>query len=146
MERSELIVQFISNLMPVYLGERHGELWCARDLERGSLICPSPGSPDDDAFVRVSWNGDDNEIEVQAELFASVAVTRYVQFHGVGHPTDIVSQELRHLARHFEFKTGVALYLPSMPDEPTIAGRLGRAAAKMGEGLLTTLLSRLGGL
>lgn len=146
MEKSVKIVQFISNLMPIYLGERHNEVWCARDVERGSLIYPTPGSPDDDPFVRVSWNGNDNGIEIQAEIVASVAVTRYVQFHGLGHPTEIVAQELRLLARHFGFKTGAALYLPSMPDEPTIAGRLGKAAAKMGEGLLTTLLSRVGGL
>jgi len=85
-------------------------------------------------------------VEMPAELVASVALVRYVQFHTNGHSPDAVAQELHFLVRHFEFKTGCTLYLPSLPREPTALTTAAKLAARMGQGLLTTVLSRVSGI
>jgi len=141
--KSKAIVGFIANLMPTYSGEKLGGEWVARDIANGAVISPLDGDPDDDPWVRVLWPGATTTAEIQAETVAAVALVKYVRFHAAGHPADVVARELHFLSRHFQFKTGASLYLPSLPPEPTATSKFIKAAGRMGEGMLTDFFSRL---
>ena len=56
-EKSEAIVRFIANLMPLYQGERHDGDWCARSLTDGTLILPVDESAheEEEGWLRVRW-------------------------------------------------------------------------------------------
>ncbi len=74
--RSEAVVRFIANLLPLYDGESHDSLWCARSLTDGTLILPIDESDSDDeqGCVRVRWQGDPSrEQETRGDMLASVA-------------------------------------------------------------------------
>jgi hypothetical protein len=46
--KSEAVVGFIANLLPLYDGERNDDLWCARSLIDGTLILPIDESESED--------------------------------------------------------------------------------------------------
>lgn len=141
--KSTAIVGFIANLLPLYNGERHGDVWCARNLQDGSLILPVAEDDEDEGWVRIHWQGDpQRQTEVLGEWIATLALERYVRLHGVGASEEAIAAELWFMARHFEFKTGCHVYLPQLrePAHPAV-----RAAKRMGEGVLVNLISKLAG-
>jgi hypothetical protein len=143
-EKSKAVVGFIANLMPLYQGEQHDGVWCARSLTDGTLILPIVELDDEneDAWVRVRWQGDPaREQEIQGYLLASVALERYVRFHGVGFDEEAIAAELGYMARHFTFKTGCHVYLPQLPEPPTVTDRVIRHAKEIGKGVLVNLIS-----
>jgi len=143
-EKSEAVVGFIANLMPLYQGEQHDGVWCARSLTDGTLILPVVELDDEneDAWVLVRWQGDPaREQEIQGYLLASVALERYVRFHDVGFDGEAIAAELGYMARHFTFKTGCHVYLPQLPEPPTVTDRVIRHAKEIGKGVLVNLIS-----
>jgi len=143
-EKSDAIVHFIANLMPLYQGEQHDGEWCARSLTDGTLILPvdESGDVDEGGWVRVRWQGDTaREQEVQGELLASVTLERFVRFHGVGFSEEAIAAELGYMARHFTFKTGCHVYLPQLPEPPTVTDRVLKHAKEIGKGVLVNLIS-----
>lgn len=147
--KSEAVVRFIANLMPLYQGEQHDGHWCARSLTDGTLILPvdESGDEDEDAWVRVRWQGDPaREQETQGHLLASVALERYVRFHGVGFNEEAIAGELGFMAQHFTYKTGCHVYLPELPDPPTRLAKVTRTALTMGQGVLVNVFSKVTGI
>ncbi|HWX67949.1 MAG TPA: hypothetical protein VNZ27_16160 [Rhodanobacter sp.] len=143
--KSEALVGFIANLLPLYDGERHEDLWCARSLIDGTLILPVDDSGDDDqlGWVRVRWQGDPTrEHETRGDMLASVALERYVRLHGAGYDEEAVAGELWYMARHFHFKTGCRVYLPQLHEPPTALSRAMKQATEMGKGVLVNLISK----
>lgn len=146
MNKSESIVRFIANLLPLYHGERHGKEWCARSLQDGTLILPfnAEEDPDDDGWVRVRWQGKKKrQTEVRGELIATLALERYVRLHGAGASEDAIAAELWFMARHFHFKTGCHVYLPQLPEPPHPLTRGARHVAEMGRGVIVNMFSKL---
>lgn len=144
--RSTAIVGFVGNLAPLFWGERHGEFWCARSLHDGTLILPFSADEDaeDEGWVRVLWQGDPSrQTEILGASIATLALERYVRLHGVGADEESIAAELYFMAEHFTYKTGCHAYLPQlrMPAHPAI-----RAAKRMGEGVLVSLLSKVAGV
>lgn len=84
--KSEAIVSFIANLLPLYSGERHNERWCARSLHDGTLILPfADEDSNDEGWVSVLWQGDaQRQTDVLGEQIATLALERYVRLHGTG--------------------------------------------------------------
>jgi len=146
--QSEAIVAFIANLLPLYDGERHNGLWCARLLADGTLIVPIEDSDDDGVgWVRVHWQGDrQHGREVRGDMFASLALERYVRLHGVGYDEEAIAGELWYMATHFHFKTGCEVYFPQLREPPSRLRKVGRAAARMGQGVLVNVFSKAMGL
>lgn len=144
MNKSAAIVQFTANLLPLYHGERHGEAWCARSLQDGTLILPSNSEedPDDGGWVRIHWQGDpQRETEALGESIATLALDRYVRLHGAGASEESIAAELWFMAEHFRFKTGCEVDLPHLPEPPDALKKLGRKAREIGQGILVNLLS-----
>jgi len=147
--KSEAVVGFIANLLPLYDGERHDGLWCARSLADGTLILPVDESGDDDEqdWVRVRWQGDPNrEQETRGDMLASVALERYVRLHGAGYDEEAIAAELWYMARHFHFKTGCEVYLPQLREPPSQLRKVGRAIVKFGSGVLVNGVSKWTGI
>jgi hypothetical protein len=143
--KSAAIVGFIANLLPLYLGERHGEHWCARSLQDGTLILPIGSGDedgDDEGWVNIYWQGDQlRRTEVLGQWIATIAVERYVRLHGVGASEEAIAAELWFMARHFHFKTGCHVYLPELPEPPSQLAKAGRKALEIGQGILTNLVT-----
>ncbi|MCX7512160.1 hypothetical protein [Frateuria sp. STR12] len=147
-EKSEAIVGFIANLMPLYQGERYDGDWCARSLTDGTLILPvdESGDEEEEGWLRVRWQGDSSrEQEVQGFLLASVALERYVRFHGTGFDEEALAGELGFMAEHFTFKTGCHVYLPQLPDPPSRLTKIARGALTMEQGVLVNVFSKVTG-
>lgn len=144
--KSAAIVGFIANLLPLYHGERHGEFWCVRSLQDGTLILPfgPEDDPDDAGWIRLHWQGDPmRRTEVQGDQIATLALERYVRLHGTGASEDAIAAELWFMAQHFHHKTGCHVYLPKLP-EPSHP--LLRTATEMGQGVLVNLISKMAGI
>lgn len=147
--KSEAIVRFIANLMPLYQGEQHDGEWCARSLTDGTLILPvdESANEEEEGWLRVRWQGDPvREQEVQGFLLASVALERYVRFHGVGFNDEALAGELGFMAQHFTYKTGCRVYLPQLPDPPSRLTKVARNALSIGQGVLVNVFSKVTGL
>jgi len=147
--KSEAVVSFIANLLPLYDGERHEGLWCARSLIDGTLILPIDESESDDeqGWVRVRWQGDPaREQQTRGDMLASTALERYVRLHGVGYDEEAIAFELWYMARHFNFKTGCDVYLPQLQEPPSQLRKIGRAIAKFGSGVLVNGVSKWSGI
>ncbi|WP_305803955.1 hypothetical protein [Stenotrophomonas sp. YIM B06876] len=143
--KGEAVVGFIANLLPLYDGEQHDDLWCARSLTDGALILPvdESGSDDEQGWVRVRWQGDPaREQETRGDMLASVALERYVRWHTVGYDEQAIANELWHMAQHFHFKTDCHVYLPQLrePLHPLVS--VGKRALTMGQGVLVNLVSK----
>lgn len=147
--KSESVVGFIANLLPLYDGERHESLWCARSLIDGTLILPVDDSHDDDqlGWVRVRWQGDPaREQETRGDMLTSVALERYVRLRGAGYDEEAIAGELWHMAHYFHFKTGCDVYLPQLREPPHPLVRAGKRAASMGQGVLVNVISKVIGV
>lgn len=143
--KSVEVVRFLANLMPLYDGEQHGALWCARSLHDGTLIAPIDESEWDEerGRVRMHWHGDPaRECEVEGELLVAVALERYVRLHGVGNTEEAIAAELWYMARHFHIKTGCMAYLPQLSEPPSSWAQARRTAAEFGKGILVNLMSK----
>lgn len=146
-DNSAAIVGFLANLLPLYVGERHGDLWCARSLQDGTLIVPfavnPEGDPDDEGWVSIHWQGDQlRRTETLGQWVATLALERYVRLHGVGASEEDIAAELWFMAEHFHHKTGCHADFPQLkePAHPAL-----RAARRMGEGVLVNAISKLMG-
>ncbi|MDA3915281.1 hypothetical protein [Oleiagrimonas sp.] len=147
--KSEAIVRFIANLLPLYDGERQDGLWCARSLTDGTLTLPIDESVSDDeqGWVSVRWQGDPSrEQETRGDMLATVALERYVRLQGAGYNEDAIAGELWFMARHFHFKTGCNVYLPQLREPPHPLIRAGKQAMSMGQGVLVNLISKVMGI
>lgn len=143
------IVSFLANLLPLYDGESHEGHGCARSLSDGTLILPVAESVEDDevGWIRVRWQGDAAREQVtRGDMFASVALERYVRLHGVGHGERSIANELWFMARHFQFKTGCSTYFPELPEPTDRLDAIGRKAREMGQGVLVNLISKVIGV
>jgi hypothetical protein len=146
--RSAAIVAFIANLMPLYVNERFGAAPCARSLQDGTLILPVDESEWDEESgeVLVYWQGDPaRSTSVHGDHIAALAIERYVRLHGAGANEETIAWELWFMARHYGFKTGGEPYLPQLQEPPHRLVRAGKTAARMGEGILVNLISRVVG-
>ncbi|EIL99368.1 hypothetical protein RHOFW104T7_09960 [Rhodanobacter thiooxydans] len=147
--KSEAVVGFLANLLPLYDGERHEGLWCARSLIDGTRILPIDESDSDDeqGWVRVQWQGDPSrEQETRGDMLATVALDRYVRLQGAGYDEEAIAGELWFMARHFHFKTGCDVYLPQLKEPPSQLRRVGRVVLKFGGGVLVNAVSKLSGV
>ncbi|NKF24650.1 hypothetical protein [Solimonas marina] len=147
-EQSVAIVGFIAKLMPLYDGEDHEGVWCARSLEDGTLLLPELAEDDepDSDFIRVRWQGvPEREQVVSGSDIATLAVVRYVQFHGIGRPADHIAKELAHLSQHFTFKTGCSLYRPYETSGPDLVSAVRKAVGRMGESAVVNALTKAAG-
>jgi hypothetical protein len=143
--KSTVVVRFLANLMPLYDSERHGEAWCARSVQDGTLIAPVDESDwnKERGCVRVQWQGDPARVSlVEGELLAVVALERYVRLHGTGATEEAIAAEPWFMARRFHFKTGCTAYLPQLPEPPAGWQRAGRTAVEFGNGILVNLMSK----
>lgn len=141
--KSAAIVGFLASLLPLYDVERHGQDWCARSLQDGTLILPidESGWDEERGTVRVRWQGDpQRESEVDGSLLATLALERYVRLHGAGASEEAIAGELWFMGRHFHFKTGCHVYLPQLQEPPSRLVKAARAAMRIGGGVLTTSL------
>jgi hypothetical protein len=140
---SQVVVDFIANLLPLYISESVDGVRCARSLDDGSLICP-PENPQDE-FAIVYWQGDrTRKTDVQAVYLASLAVAKYVALHHTATNAKDTQEEMRRLSEHFTFKTGEALAFEA--PLPELWGLVGRAIGKIGEETLMELLKKQIGL
>jgi len=149
MKKSAAIVGFLANLLPLYTGEQRDGTWCARSLHDGTLVLPVDESEWDEerGTVCVHWQGDSQrETLVDGEYLATLALERYVRLHGAGASEEAIAAELWFMARHFRIKTDCSVYLPQLPEPPHPLVRAGRAALRMGEGVLVNLISKLSGM
>lgn len=129
-------INFIANLIPLYQGEWHGDLYCARSLRDGTLLLPHQ---DDDGgneeLITIWWQGDSSRsTDVTASIVASNAVAEYVQQASLGKSPEYATALLLHLMQHFEHKTGDSLYLPYAQDDQEMDGlaKIIEAAKKIG--------------
>jgi hypothetical protein len=147
--KSAAVVGFLANLMPLYAYENRDGIGCARSLHDGTLIWPVDESDWDEerGAVRVHWQGDPlRESLVDGDQIATLALERYVRLHGTGASEEALAAEMWFMARHFHFKTGCHVYLPQLPEPPHPLVRAGRKALRMGEGVLTNMISRMMGI
>jgi hypothetical protein len=147
--RSSAIVSFIANLLPLYDGERHGDLWCARSMQDGTLIVPVDESAWDEerGTVLIRWQGDAaREQLVEGTYLATLALVRFVELNGLGLPQKVVRLELEQLAQHFYFKTGCHLDFPANQPSSNLNKAVFDAVQRLGESTVTSLLLRAAGL
>lgn len=138
--KSAAIVQFIANLLPLYHGERHGDRWCARSLQDGSLILPITDDQHDEGWVQIHWQGDPyRKTQALGESIATLALDRYVRLHGAGASEEAVAAELWFMAQHFHFKTGCHVGLPQLPEPPSAWVKLARTALRFGGGAMVAV-------
>ncbi|ART46977.1 hypothetical protein [Acidovorax carolinensis] len=104
-------MQFISNLLPLYVGELVNGVSCARNLSDGTLIVPANELPEDETgFVTVHWQGDPNrQTVVQGVFITSLAVAKYAKLHHLAQGAKGVREEIERLSQHFTVKTGETL-------------------------------------
>lgn len=147
---SAAIVGFIANLTPLYDGENHEGSWCARSLEDGTLLLPVHGTEDDDPesdLIRVRWQGAaEREQIASGSDMATVAVVRYVEFHGIGRSAEHFAAELAHLSQHFTFKTSFSLNLPYDVRGRDLVLVVRKALSRMGESAVVNVLTKAAGL
>ena len=117
-------INFIANLMPLYQGEWHGDLYCARSLRDGTLLLPhQDDDSENEEFITIWWQGDSSRsADVMASMVASNAVAEYVQQASLGKSPEYATALLLHLMQHFEHKTGDTLYLPYAQDDQEMQG------------------------
>jgi hypothetical protein len=146
MNLSERIVQFIGNLLPLYVQDHAHGVMCARSLNDGTLIIPiSAPDEDENGFVAVHWQGDPaRQSMVQGVFMASLAVARYVELHYLAEQAKGTRDEIERLSHHFTVKTGESLVFEA-PDSDLLE-LIGAAVGKVGEVALAEAIKRTAGL
>jgi hypothetical protein len=146
--KSQAIVGFIANLLPVYTHQRYQELNAACCLEDGTLILPVDESDSDfeEGWVRVFWQGDANRIlEIDGASMATVAVARHSRLHFAGRSEERLQDHLDHMAQHFQFKTGCSLYFPYPDPDPDLVKWVQKGLVKLGQqGLIEVIKKGVG--
>lgn len=150
-EKSQAIVRFIANLMPLYTSVPFQEQTCALCLLDGTIVAPVISGNidplDDDGWVMVYWQGSpDRKTEVSATLFASQAVLRYIELRSSGLPPDVFRKERDGLAEHFTHKTGAYLYFAEGWIDSENTARMKRWGAKVFGVLASVLAKHFGAL
>lgn len=143
--KSEAVVSFIGNLLPLYDSMQCEGIWCARSMQDGTLILPVDESEWDEerGTVRVRWQGDPlREQQVEGAWIATLAIERYVRLHGTGANEEAIAAELWYMAKHFHFKTGCHAYLPQLLDPPRALVRAGRQLSNYGRDVLVDMFSK----
>ena len=142
MSLSYQIVQFISNLLPLYIGEPVNGVWCARSLSDGTLIFPVDELPEDEnGFVTVHWQGDPNRQTVVRGVFmTSLAVAKYAELHHLAQGAKGVREEIERLSQHFTVKTGEALAFE--PPNSELWELVQKAVGKAGEAGVMELIKK----
>lgn len=141
--KSAAVVSFLSNLAPLYSHEDRDGVWCARNLQDGSLILPVDETDWDEerGMVLVHWQGDPSRYsEVSGENLMALALERYVRLHGAGAGEEAIAAELWFMARHFNFKTGCHAYFPMLAEPPTRLAKLANATLRFGGGVLVGMM------
>lgn len=143
---SQRIVNFIDNLLPLYVQESVNGVLCARSLGDGTLILPMD-EPEDtaDGFVEVHWQGDPaRRTEVQGVFIASVAIARYVELHHTATHSKLMRSEMVGISHHFTIKTGQFLTFDAPGSD--LAELISRAVGKVGEAAVMEVLKKAVGL
>lgn len=122
MSKSELIVQFLANLMPVYTHYYTGDdTICARSLLDGTLVLPVSKStcPDWDEEtledrsdeVVVYWQGDSlRKSVVLGDPLIHLAIVKYAEVRELHlNGQEAASNLVRHMIAHYKLKTGQEL-------------------------------------
>lgn len=146
-DKSESIVSFMGNLLPLYDSFQCDGIWCARSMQDGTLILPVDEAEweEERGTVRVRWQGDPlREQQVEGLWIATLALERYVRLHGAGYDEETIGAELWFMANHFHHKTGCHVYLPQLQEPASRLQKMGRLAKRMGEGLLVSMLAAVG--
>lgn len=151
MSKSQKAVDFIANLIPLYMHEKYEDKDCARSLVDGTLVLPLLSEDEDyddsSMFVEVYWQGDKNRKSIVfGELFATPILERYVRLHGVGATEEQIADELRFMSEHFTFKTDGYPYFPNLGESPTFMEKSFKSAKSFGGGLLVDVFKKLVGL
>lgn len=151
MSKSQKVVNFIANLIPLYIHEKYEDKDCARSLIDGTLVLPYSSEEDDydnsSIFVEVYWQGDENRKSVVfGELFVTPILERYVRLHGVGATEEQIADELRFMSEHFNFKTDGYPYFPNLGESPTFIEKSFKSAKSFGSGLLVDIFKKIVGL
>ena len=145
MSLSQDIVQFIGNLLPLYIGDEVDGVWCARSLTDGTLICSVEEMEGyENGFVTVHWQGDPaRQTLVQGTFMASLAVANYVELHHMAEKAKGTREEMERLANHFTFKTGESLTFEALDLE--LLEWMGKAVNKAGQTAVVEILKKLAG-
>ncbi|RUL78761.1 hypothetical protein [Dyella choica] len=148
-KKSQDIVGFIANLMPLYTHAAVDGQTCALSMLDGTLVAPivDPNMDplDDDGWLTVYWQGNpERRTEVSATIFASQAVLRYIELRSAGLPSDTFRSERDHLAEHFQFKTGATLYFAQGYVESENTARLKRWGGRIASGLASVVAKHFG--
>ena len=143
--KSEAIVSFLANLLPLWTAETYESVHAARSLVDGTLVLPVDCSdePDSDDWLRVLWQGDPSRASVvDGSSYVTTAVVAYVRMHHLGRSNEQIRWELERMSQHFTFKTGGSLYLPYEPQDEALAGWVARASGELGNAALIELLKK----
>src|SRR5690606_33119255 len=98
--------------------------------------------PNDEGWVSVLWQGDaQRQTEALGEQITTLALERYVRLHGTGASEEAIAAELWFMAKHFHFKTGCEIYLPSLSEPPHPLAKVGCKALEIGQGVLINLVT-----
>lgn len=149
MSKSQDIVGFIGNLLPVYTHERYEQVGAARCLEDGTIILPIDESDGEfeEGWVRVLWQGDPSRaLEIDGMSMATIAVVRHARLHFAGRTEEQLQNHLDHIAQHFEFKTGCSLYLPYPAPDPDLVRWVQKGLGKLGQAGLIEVIKKGVGL
>jgi hypothetical protein len=150
-QKSEAIVRFIANLLPLYTNTVVAGRTCALSLIDGTVIAPiiAPDLDpiDDDGWVMVYWQGDPHRAtEVSGGFFASTAVLRYIELRGAGLPAASYRAERDGLAEHFKHKTGVTLYFAEGDIESRMSATVRTLGGKLFGSVAAAIVRHLTGL
>lgn len=149
--KSEDIVRFIANLLPLYTNTEVDGRTCALSLTDGTVVAPIVASDldpiDDDGWVMVYWQGDPKRAtEVSGGFFASTAVLRYIELREAGLPAASYRAERDRLAEHFEHKTGATLYFAEGDIESRMSATVRTFGGKLFGSVAAAILKHLTGL
>ncbi len=109
---SQLIVNFIAELSPLYTCQHADGHACALSLLDGTLILPLDEShvSREEGWVAVFWQGDcHRRSEVVGTQLANLAACRHVELHGVGQSPAQRASLRQSLTEQFPHATGLSL-------------------------------------
>jgi len=112
---SQSIVDFITQLQPLYTSQHADGRECALSLLDGTLILPVDEShaDEEEGWVAVYWQGDCNRhSEVPGAQLASVAIWRYIELHAMDNDAEARARLREHLSKRFMENTGISLGQP----------------------------------
>lgn len=144
---SHRIVNFISGLLPLYIHDEVGGVWCARSLVDGTLILPMDEPEDhENGLITVHWQGDSSRATVvQGVFLASYAVAKYAELHNIAEKSKDTKEVIRHFAHHFTVKTGGSLSF-EMEDDSELFPLLGKAVSRLGQAAVIELIKKSMGM